>query len=155
MKQNPKIELLSDFSFIGEPGFYNYRLWLKPLAGKCKLFLICTAHRPPSTSIDCFDAEFSDAFISTMSLNKAIYILGDLNCNLLKPFDRASQAFLNFFTLCNLIQTADSWTDKSYSIICNPDWCHLSFEQEREVMSVSISDHDLVFAFLKLKRQRP
>ena len=55
-------------------------------------------------STDCFDEEFSDAVISAMSLNKPIYILGDLNCNLLKWSDLASQALLNFCTSLNSTQ---------------------------------------------------
>ena len=79
MKDNLKVELLSELSFIGESGFHQ--LSLKVQAGNCTSFLIFTGYRLPSTSTDCFDAESSDAVISAMSVNKPIYILGDLNCN--------------------------------------------------------------------------
>ena len=59
VKENLKVELLSELSFIVESGFHQ--LWLKVQAGNCTSFLIFTGYRPPPTSTDCFDAEFSDA----------------------------------------------------------------------------------------------
>lgn len=143
-------------SFIGESGLHQ--LWLKVQAGNCKSFLICTAYRPPLTSTDCFDAEFSDAFISAMSLNKPIYILGDLNCNLLKPADPASQDFLNFCTSLNLIQMIvepTRVTESSATLFDVILASNNNLVRTAKGMPVSISDHDVVYAVLKLKRQRP
>ena len=155
VKHNLKVELLSELSFIGESGLHQ--LWLKVQAGNCKSFLICTAYRPPSTSTDCFDAEFGDAVISAMSLSKPIYILGDLNCNLLKSSDPASQALLNFctsFNLTQMIAEPTRVTKSSATLIDVTLASNKNLVRAAKVIPVSISDHDLVYAVLKLKRQR-
>ena len=148
VKHNLKVELLSELSFIGE----------SDQAGNCKSFLICTAYRPPSTSTDCFDAEFGDAVISAMSLSKPIYILGDLNCNLLKSSDPASQALLNFctsFNLTQMIAEPTRVTKSSATLIDVILASNKNLVRAAKVIPVSISDHDLVYAVLKLNRQRP
>ena len=113
---------------------------------------------PPSTSTDCFDTEFGDAVISAMSLSKPIYILGDLNCNLLKSSDPASQALLNFctsFNLTQMIAEPTRVTKSSATLIDVILASNKNLVRAAKVIQVSISDHDLVYAVLKLKRQRP
>ena len=152
VKHNLKVELLNELSFIGESGLHQ--LWLKVQTGNCKSFLICTAYRPPSTSTDCFDAEFGDAVISATSLSKPIYILGDLNCNLLKLCDPASQALLNFCTSLNLTQMIAEptrVTKSSATLIDVILALNKNLVRAVKVMPVSISNHDLVYAVLKLK----
>jgi len=88
VKQNLKVECLQHLSSITSSGLHQ--LWLKIQAGNCRSFLICTVYRPPSVTLDCFDTGLCDALISAMPMNKPIYILGDLNCNLLNSSDLAS-----------------------------------------------------------------
>ena len=71
-----KIECLDDLTSISPSG---HQLWLKIQVRNCKSFIICTVYRPPTTSLNCFDEDLSGTVISALSLNKDIYILGDLN----------------------------------------------------------------------------
>ena len=79
------IECLDDLTSISPSGLHQ--LWLKIQVRNCKSFFICTVYRPPTTSLNCFDEDLSGTVISALSLNKDIYILGDLNCNVLNPND--------------------------------------------------------------------
>ena len=96
------INNLYDLSFISSAGFHQ--LWLQVQVGRCKSIVICTVYRPPNSDLNCFDAEFSDALISALSLNHDVYVLGDLNCNLLNPQDHGSLAVMNFCSIFNLTQ---------------------------------------------------
>lgn len=88
-----KIERLDDLSCISPSGLHQ--LWLKVQVRNCKSFIICSVYRPPTTSLNCFDEELSGTIISALSLNKDIYILGDLNCR------AASQILINFCNRCH------------------------------------------------------
>ena len=62
------------------------------------------AYRPPNTYLDCFDSDFSNTLISALSSNLPVYILGDLNCNLLALQDPPAQALVRFCCSFNLAQ---------------------------------------------------
>ena len=93
-----------------------------------------------------------------MSMNKPIYILGDLNCNLLNSSDPASQALINFCSSINLTQLIREPTRVTESPATLIDVILTSHEKliiDTKVMPSSISDHDVIYAVLKLKRQCP
>ena len=75
-----------------------------------KSFFICTAYRPPDTSLSCFETDFSETLTSALSFNKPIYILGDLNCNVLDSNNPGQCALSNFCTCFNLTQMVDNPT---------------------------------------------
>ncbi|XP_068750911.1 uncharacterized protein [Montipora capricornis] len=156
VKQNLKVECLQHLSSIASSGLHQ--LWLKIQAGNCRSFLICTVYRPLSATLDCFDTELRDALISAMPMNKPIYILGDLNCNLLNSSDLASQALINFcasFNLTQLIRQPTRITESSATLIDVILTSHENLTTDTQVMPSSISDHDLIYVVLKIKRQRP
>ncbi len=90
-------------------------------------------------------------------MSKSIYILGDLNCNVLNTGDPACQALLNFcstFNLAQLITQPTRITESSATLL---DVILVSNKEliiESNVVPISISDHDLVYATLKLKKER-
>ena len=130
-------------------------LWLKVQVRNLAFFLICTAYRPPNTPLHCFETDFSCIFVSAMLMSKPIYILGDLNCNVLNSGDPACQALLNFcstFNLTQLITQPRRITESSETLLVLVSNEELIIESN--VMSISISDHDLVYAALKLKKER-
>lgn len=91
-------------------------------------------------------------------MNKPIYILGDLNCNLLNSSDPASQALVNFctsFNLSQMITQPTRVTESSATLIDVILTSHENLIIDTKVMPSSISDRDLIYAVLKLKRQRP
>ena len=121
-------------------------------------FVICIVYRPPSATLNWFDTELCDALISVMPMNKPIYIFGDLNCNLLNSSDPASQALINFcasFNLTQLIRQPTRITESSATLIDVILTSHENSIIDTQVMPSSISDHDLIYVVLKLKRQRP
>lgn len=129
-----------------------------PPAGNYRSFLICTVYRPPSSTLDCFDNKLCDALTSAMPMNKPIYILGDLNCNLLNSSDPASQVLVNFctsFNLSQMITQPTRVTESSATLIDVILTSHENLIIDTKVIPSSISDHDLICAILKLKRQRP
>ena len=155
VKNNLMAERLSDLSLITESGLHLS--WLKVQAGNCNSFLICTAYRPPSTTTDYFHTDFSDV-ISAMSLNRPIFILGDLNCNLLKSSDPASQVLINVCSSHNLTQLTNlptRITESPATLIDVILELNKNLARDTRVIPVSSSDHNLVFAVLKLRRQRP
>ena len=81
------------------------------------------------------DTDLGASLISASLLNKPIYILGDMNCNLLQPELVDSQAFVNFCRTYNLNQAL-------LDIILVSNAKHIT---EAKVLSSSISDHDLVY----------
>jgi hypothetical protein len=76
---------MKDLTYIAESGLHQ--LWLKIKVMNFRSFFICTAYRPPDTSLSCFETDFSETLTSALSFNKPIYILGDLNCNVLDAND--------------------------------------------------------------------
>ena len=81
--------------------FQEYRtidsinFWVKIQVRNLKSFLVCTTYRPPGTPTTSLDTDLGASLISASLLNKQIYILGDMNCNLLQPELVDSQAFVN------------------------------------------------------------
>ena len=104
VKEIYKVKQLSKLSSISSGGFHQ--LWLSIQINKHKSFIVCTAYRPPDCSLDCFDQELSESFISAMTLSKdrPIFILGDLNCNVLDTSDGNARHVLDFCLAFNLTQ---------------------------------------------------
>ena len=92
------------------------------------------------------------------SLNFPIYILGDLNCNLLNGDSRDARALVDFYRSYNLSQLIDAptrITESSKSLLDVILASHANQVQKAEVIQSSISDHDLVYVLLCLKKLRP
>ncbi|CAB3993481.1 Hypothetical predicted protein [Paramuricea clavata] len=83
VNQSFKCEPMKDLTYISESGLHQ--LWLK-MQDYC----------PPDTSLSCFETDFSETSTSALSFNKPIYILGDLNCNVLDANDPGQCALSNF-----------------------------------------------------------
>ena len=151
-----KIERLDDLSSISPSGLHQ--LWLKVQVRNCKSFIICTVYRPPTTSLNCFDEDLSRTTISALSYNKDIYILGDLNCNVLNQNDVASQVLLNFctaFNLSQMIKQPTRITETSATLIDVILASNTDFVKEAKVLPCSVSDHDLIYLVFSLKKDRP
>ena len=154
--QSYKTEILCDISNICPSGFHQ--LWLKIQVKNLKSIIVCTVYRPPNTPLACFDNDLTPSFLSASSLNKPVYILGDLNCNLLNsesPDSRALTDFCRSFNLIQMINSPTRVTEETESLI---DVIITSTPKQiktTEVMHCSVSDHDLIYATLELKKARP
>ena len=155
VQESYKSKHLHDLSFISSAGFHQ--LWLQVQVGRCKSIVICTVYRPPNSDLNCFDAEFSDAVISALSLNHDVHVLGDLNCNLLNPQHHGSLAVMNFCSIFNLTQVIKQptrITETSETLIDVILASNTSLIREAKVVPAPFSDHDLVFISLGLKKKR-
>ena len=117
-KEEFKVGRLSNLSYITESGLHM--LWLKIQTRNWKSFLICTTYKPPSVNPNCFDTNFSETLIEALSLNKPVYILGDLNCNMLDGNDPACQSLTKFcssFNFSQLIKQPTRVTENSKTLI--------------------------------------
>ena len=112
VKQDFKVDRLYDLSAIAEFGLHI--LWLKIQIRNLKSFFICTVYRPPNTSINCLDNELSNSLVEALFFNKPIFILGDLNCNMLNANDPLCQALTTFCLAFNLSQLASTSTYESH-----------------------------------------
>ena len=104
-----------------------------------------------------FEEELNHSLISALSHNKPVFILGDLNCNLLNPTDSGSTALKAFCSLFNLTQLISNPTRVTQSTKSLLDVLITSNDQlviKSGVFQSSISDHDVVYANLRLKNNR-
>ena len=116
--KNYKTEVLSEISLISPSGLHQ--LWLKIQVRNLKSIMVCTVYRPPDVSLSCFDSDLTTSYISASTLTFPIYILGDLNCNLLKSNNQDAKALMDFsrsYNLTQLIHTPTRVTDDSKSLL--------------------------------------
>ena len=93
-----------------------------------------------------------------MSLNIPLFIVGDLNCNLLNINDTGSKTLLNLcntFNLTQLIESSTRITETSESLIDVMLASNKNLISKTSVLANSISDHDLILASLNLEKPRP
>ena len=155
VKQRLKTEILREISGVSSNGLHQ--LWMKIQLRNFKSFLVCTTYRPPSSPVACLEADLGTSLISALLLNKPIYILGDISCNLLQPDLPESQALTSFCSTYNLEQLISSATRTTESTMSLIDVIMASNSKhviKSSAFPSSISDHDLVYVTLRLKRER-
>lgn len=64
---------------------------------KPRKFLVGMIYRPPNSSIDDFITTLTDIIITTITYGIPVYIMGDLNINILNYSDNNSQLLVNLF----------------------------------------------------------
>ena len=156
VRQTYKTICLRDISSISASGFHQ--LWLKVQVRHLKSIIISTVYRPPNTPTSCFDSDFAANFVYASSLNAPIYILGDVNCNLLKPEAPDCKVLANFcssYNLTQLITEPTRVTEQTSSLLDTIFVSDIKQVRESFVMHSSVSDHDLVCLTLRLKKPRP
>ena len=145
-------ELMGDISDISTTGFHQ--LWLKIQVRNLKSIIICTGYRPPDTPLTCWENDLTTTLIYALSLDKPLYIMGDLNCNLLSTECRELKSLTSFyesFNLSQLIAAPTRVTESSWSLLDVILASQTKQVVKAGVMDSSISDHDMVFAILHLK----
>ena len=144
----------ADISNVATNSFHL--LWLNVQVKNMKSVLVCAIYRPPDVSIDCFDTDHSPNLVTASSLNKPIYIIRDINCSLLKPNIPGSVALMNFCRMFNLTQMVSSptrVTDSTATLLDVIITSNANQFREVKIIECSVSDHDLVYAILRLKKQ--
>ena len=150
-----KVKVLDDISNISDNGLNQ--LWINLQVRNLKSIVICTIYRPPDTPLTCFDTYLTPSLITTSLLNKPIYILGDGNCDMLKPDCRGAIALTNVchsFNVSQLVSRPTRVTKTTEALI---DVIITSNPQqviESDVLPSSVSDHDLPYVVLRIKKER-
>ncbi len=89
-----------------------------------------------------------------LTLGKEIIVVGDLNCDVLKPDSPSAVALLNFcesVNLTQLIKEPTRVTENSASLIDVIMTSNVNLVENHGVVSSHISDHYLTYASVKLK----
>ena len=121
-----------------------------------KPFIVTTIYRPPNAPAEFFD-HFEKLIKQIDNENKEIYILGDLNCNLLeeKAYFNAPTNKLNslyeLYQLSQLIKEPTRITMKSSSLIDHVVTNTPEKISHSGVIHTGISDHSLIYAIRKIK----
>ncbi len=120
-----------------------------------KPFLVTTVYRPPSALPEFFD-HFERLIKAIDNENKEMYILGDLNCDLLKPDSESNiptkkiKSLYELYQLSQLIDEATSVTIKTTTLIDHIVTNTPEKISDSGVVHTGISDHSLVFAIRKI-----
>ena len=141
---------MGEISDISTTGFHQ--LWLKIQVRNLKSIIICTGYRPPDTPLTCWENDLTTTLIYALSLDKPVYIMGDLNCNLLSTECRESKSLTSF---CDLIAAPTRVTESCRTLLNVILASQTKQVVKAGVMDSSISDHDMVSAVLHLKVSQP
>ena len=147
---------VESLSSVANNGFQQ--LWLKIQTRYCKSFLLNTVFRPPSTPVNFLD-NFTRVFIDYLLSDRDIFIIGDLNCNLLGN-DHEAKALLEFCTTFNLTQLINLPTRVTEN---SQSWIDVTMTSNKElvtsggVLTSSMSDHNLIYSLLNsnIPRAKP
>lgn len=120
-----KTKVLKDLSGISAMGFHQ--LWIQVQHNKLKSILLCITYRPPDCSTTCFE-DFVDKYSQALTYGKEIFVMGDLNCNMMKniPNADALKDLCSRLNITQLITSPTRVTLQSSSLInvimtSNPD----------------------------------
>ncbi|CAB3996914.1 Hypothetical predicted protein [Paramuricea clavata] len=150
VKKALKVTILNELTYTAESNFQQ--LWIKLQNKKRKTIIICVTYRPQDCPLNCIQDDFRQNYVRALSMNKPIFILGDLNCNLLKdcPEKRAITELCNDLNLKQIIKEPTRIRDTSQSLI---DVILVSTEAvvlESGVLDSAISDHFPTYVSAKL-----
>ena len=152
-KANLKITVLEDLSSAYDDGYQQQ--WLKVQCRSFKSFLICNTYRPPQTPTTCFES-LSNSLTDALLLDLDIFVLGDLNCNLLGSSPEATSLtdFASTFNLHQLIEKPTRITETTKSLIDVIMTTNVNVVTLSDAVACSISDHHLVYVVMALKTPR-
>ena len=77
-----KTKVLKDLTGISSSGFHQ--LWVQIQHNKLRSILLCVTYRPPDCPTNCFVDDFMDTYTQALTRGKKIFVVGDLNCDMLK-----------------------------------------------------------------------
>ena len=108
--------------------------------------------------VSCFVDDFMDKYSQALTLGKNIIVAADLNCDMLKPRSPeavALQDLCDSVNLTQLIKDPTRVTETSSTLIDVIMTSSTDLVERSDVLKSHISDHYLVYAFLKLKISKP
>ena len=134
------------------------RLWVEVCPPKSRSFLIGTFNRPPTSSnhaVKDFMPIFDSCLRRAMAMDKEVIITGDLNCDFLPKRTTESdckqlKALLRQENLTQLINQPTRVTQYSKTLLDIIITNYPHNIRECGVLSLRLSDHDMVFCIRKL-----
>ncbi len=131
-----KVTILNELTYTTESNFQQ--LWIKFKNKKMKSIIICVTYRPPDCPLNCIQDDFRQNYVRALSMNKPIFILGDLNCNLLKdcPEKRA------ITELCN---------DLNYGVPLRTKIRRIIFHSKSNVFAVEVEYFEFEAEYIKME----
>ena len=120
-----------------------------------KPFVVTTVYRPPSALSEFFD-HFEKLIKGIDNENKEMYILGDLNCDLLRPdkdYNIPTNKIKSLYELYQLSQLIDEATRVTMTTTSLIDHMVTNTPEkisDSGVIHTGISDHSLIFAIRKI-----
>lgn len=126
--------------------------WVQVQCRKLPSFIIGVIYRHPNSSFETF-RYVSDVFHKALSKGKTLFILGDLNDDLLGGYGKLSE-IINNHGLNQVIDGPTRVTERSKTLldvlITNND----SIIMTHDVFKAHISDHDIIRATINLSRPK-
>ena len=118
-------------------------------------FIVATVYRPPNASLDFFD-HLEKLIKDIDDENKEMYLLGDLNCDMLKEEQLCHTPIkkLNSYELFQLTQLIDEPTRITATTSSLIDHIITNTPEKISysgVVHTGITDHSLVFAIRKIR----
>jgi hypothetical protein len=118
-----KIIILKELTEISPSGFHQ--LWLQVQHKNLKSILLCTTYKPPHCPVACFTNDFLEKYSIS---GKDVFIIGDLNCDILKNTQEARA--LKDLMLNLELGSAYNLSDKSHKTIVDCNRRHLSIQYQ-------------------------
>ena len=115
-------------------------------------FIVSSIYRPPSAPVELFN-NIEHMIGQIDNDDKEVYILGDLNCNLLDPTNQNAQhlcQIMELYQLTQLIKNPTRITDLTSSLL---DVCITSCPEKilhSDIIHVGFSDHSLIYIVRKI-----
>ena len=100
-----KTKVLKDLTGISSSGFHQ--LWVQIQHNKLRSILLCVTYRPPDCPTNCFVDDFMDTYTQALTRGKKIFVVGDLNCDMLKILPE-TDTLSNLCSSLNLTQLLTS-----------------------------------------------
>ena len=117
--------------------------------------MVCNVYRPPSTPINCLES-LAKYFVDSSLLNLDTILLGDLNCNLMGDNLESISLndFISNFNLSQMVGKPTTVIETTKSLIEVIMTSNKFIVCLCDVLTCSISDHNLVYLALSLKTPR-
>ena len=150
------LKVKRQMSVTSETGFQQ--LWVQIQLKKLRSIVLCVAYRPDYCPVSSFVDDFMDKYSQALTLGKNIIVAADLNCDMLKPRSPeavALQDLCDSVNLTQLIKEPTRVTETSSTLIDVIMTSSIDLVERTDVLKSHISDHYLVYAFLKLKISKP
>ena len=117
---------------------------------------MCITCRPPDCFVTCFADEFLEKHTLALTYGKEVFIIGDLNCDILKDNQetRVLTSLCSSLNLTQLITSPTRVTPKSSTLIDVIMTTNTGLVAESGVVENNISDHYMIFYRARIKTSK-